>query len=384
MVENGLRIIGYGVLFVINALWFYFLHSHFNFTIMVMMIGAPVLSAMINFTLRRYINVEVYEGADADSLKLSGKTKVRKSGNFKQRKNGGGSSNLLTAGSTAGAYTTQGEESFVTIKIKNPTPFPCLDAILRMEITNTFFESKGEKNLTVPIRAAEGLTLTLPIISDYPGIIGVTVKEIRLKDLMGFFRLKKTFNSTVEITVMPQLIGEVAADKSSLNQGMLESEESSKRGNDFSDVQEIREYIPGDKLMSIHWKLSAKRDILMVKDRVSMSDRQMVVLPELCNQSAPDLSAVLSMTYTLIVQLIADKTTVRLMYWSADRYEYQDTRIDYREELDAAFAEMFYEHTYEADDEAASHMADVHPEMKAYLHIYAEGGMPQLQIRENV
>ena len=26
----------------------------------------------------------------------------------------------------------------------------------------------------------------------------------------------------------------------------------------FSDVQEVREYIPGDKLMSIHWKLSAK------------------------------------------------------------------------------------------------------------------------------
>jgi hypothetical protein len=115
-----------------------------------------------------------------------------------------------------------------------------------------------------------------------------------------------------------------------------------------------------------------------------MSDRQMVVLPELARQSAQDLSGVLSLAYTLIMHLIADKTTVRLMYWSADRYEYEDIRIDYREELDAAFAKMFYEHTYENYDEAASHMADVHPEMKAYLHIYSEAGTPQLQIRENM
>jgi uncharacterized protein (DUF58 family) len=359
-VENVLRIIGYGILFVINAFLYYFLHSHFYFTVLVMMVVAPILSAIASFILRRYLTVEVVEGAASPVGKE--KPVVR----------------------NAGVYTIQGEESFVTIRVNNPTPFPCLDAVLNIEITNTFFESGGMKSFTIPVRAAQGFTLTLPIVSDYPGIIRVYPKEIRIKDLMGFFRLKKLSDSAVEITVLPQIIGEISADKASLSQGMLESEESSKRGNDFSDVQEIREYIPGDKLMSIHWKLSAKRDILMVKDRVSMSDRQMAVLPELSNQSAPDLNGVLATTYTLIMQLIADKTTVRLMYWSADRYEYEDTRIDYREELDAAFARMFYEHTYEAYDEAASHMADVHPEMKAYLHIYSEGGAIKLQIRENM
>jgi uncharacterized protein (DUF58 family) len=326
-----------------------------------MMIAAPVLSALVNFTLRKRLSVEVLEGVQTGIETSGSRTAVR----------------------TAGIYTTQGEEAFVTVRINNPTPFPCLDAVLKLEIANTFLESSGVKAFTVPIRAFSGFTLTLPVVSDYPGIMKISAKEIKPKDLMGFFRLKKTSDSGVEITVLPQIIGEVSADKASLSQGMLESEESSKRGNDFSDVQEIREYIPGDKLMSIHWKLSAKRDILMVKDRVSMSDRQMVVLPELSKQSAPDLNGVLAVTYTLITQLIADKTTVRLMYWSADRYEYEDTRIDYREELDAAFAKMFYEHTYEAYDEAASHMADVHPEMKAYLHVYSEGGTPHLQVREN-
>ena len=41
--------------------------------------------------------------------------------------------------------------------------------------------------------------------------------------------------------------------------------ESKKKGYDFSEVTGIREYIPGDKLQNIHWKLSAKKDILMVR-----------------------------------------------------------------------------------------------------------------------
>ena len=105
---------------------------------------------------------------------------------------------------------------------------------------------------------------------------------------------------------------------------MLESEESSKRGNDFSDVQEVREYIPGDKLMSIHWKLSAKRDILMVKDRVSMSDHQLVIVPELFIDQPVNLAAILTMTYSVILELIQEQTTVRLLYWSTNRYEYED------------------------------------------------------------
>lgn len=229
----------------------------------------------------------------------------------------------------------------------------------------------------------KGYELELPIRPTLPGLVEIEVKSIKIKDLMGFCFLKKTVNAHADLTVMPELINEMEYEKTALEQGMLESEESSKRGNDFSDVQEIREYIPGDKLMSIHWKLSAKRDILMVKDRVSMSDRQLVILPELCGRDAELLNMILVSTYSIIRQLISDKTTVRLMYWSAVRYEYEDMRIDYKEELDDAFAKMFYEKTYDSMDEAASHMSNVHPEMKAYLHITADGNGAVIRVREN-
>ena len=48
-----------------------------------------------------------------------------------------------------------------------------------------------------------------------------------------------------------------------------ESEEHSKErgGDDPSEVFQIRDYQPGDKLRSIHWKLSAKTGEMMVRER---------------------------------------------------------------------------------------------------------------------
>lgn len=343
--ENLFRIIGYLILFAINAVMFWFLHSHFHFTILIIMIVAPVVSAVVNFIIRKKLGIQIVSGLDN--------------------------------------FVKQGEENFFNIKVSNPTIFACLDARMLVEVENSFFGTSGSKRISIPIRGRRGFELTLPIIAEYPGILTVRVIEIKVKDLMGFFWLRRMLGDYAEVTVLPSLLTDVSGENVDLEQGMLESEESSKKGNDFSDVQEIREYIPGDKLMSIHWKLSAKRDILMVKDRVSMSDKQMAVLPELCNRNLYELNIILRTTYTLIMNLLSDKTTVRLMYWSADRYEYEDIRIDYKEELDQAFMKMFFEHTYANPEEAASHMAAVHPEMKAYLHISADSGKAVIRVREN-
>ncbi len=345
--ENIFRIIGYVLLFIINAITYWFLHSHFNFMIMVIMIVAPVLSVLMAFHMRSKITGEV-------------KCKL-----------------------TKGEYGKQGEEVYFVLKLNNPTWWVSLDVKLNVLVGNSFFGTSGDIKFSVPVYCKKGYELEVPFIAHLPGLLNMELIDIKIKDIMGFVYLKKNINVSSEAVVIPRVIMEENYDKNSFESGMLESEESSKRGNDFSDVQEIREYIPGDKLMSIHWKLSAKRDILMVKDRVSMSDRQLVVLPELCNQTVYDLNIVLATTYSLIAKLIEDKLTVRLMYWSKNRYEYEDVRVDYLSTLNEAFSKMFYESCYSDMNEAASHMAMVHPEMKSYLQITSSGGQAIVRVREN-
>lgn len=324
---------------------YYFLHSQFYFFVLVLMIAGPILSGIAVAVLRRFLQVEINYAQDS--------------------------------------YGVQGETAYFVIQLKNPTWFVSLDAKVIVNVENTLLGTIGQQVFSVPIHAGKGETLTLPIAAGYPGLVRVSVSRVYVKDLMGFFRLKKAVNQAAELSILPREVNDIAYEKTALEQGMLESEESSKRGNDFSDVQEVREYIPGDKLMSIHWKLSAKRDILMVKDRVSMSDHQLVIVPELFLDQPVNLAAILTMTYSVISELIQEQTTVRLMYWSMNRYEYEDVRIDYKEELDAAFARMYYEKAYKNPNEAAEHMALVHPEMHAYLHVFTEGQGAQMMVREN-
>ena len=356
--ENALRIIGYCILCGVNGLLYYFLHSHFHFIVLFVMLFAPLFSIVLNALLKKKLSVSIYQGCAAKTPEN-------------------------TSGIRMSEYGRQNESAYFTVKINNPSIAASLDAKLEIEVGNSFFGTSGSRIFSVPILPFRGYELELPIVPELPGNVYVKVKSVRVKDLTGFTFFKKTVDCSEEMTVLPECINDIEYEKTDIDSGMLESEESKKRGNDFSDVQEIREYIPGDKLMSIHWKLSAKRDILMVKDRVSMSDRQLVVLIELTSDGTEQLKIILSSSYSLIKQLIEDKTTVRFLYWSASRYEYEETRIDYAEELDNTFAKMFYEMTYPGMDEAASHMSMVHPEMQSYLHITAENGNACIKIREN-
>ena len=343
--ENIFRITAYAILTAIAGLLYWFFHSQYLLMAFVALLAAPVFSVLINVLLKRFISVQIQAASSGD------------------------------------LYGRQYEEAFFYIDIKNPSPFLCLDAKLDLTVTNDFFGTEGKCRISVPIRMVKGYSLTFPVRAMLPGLVTVRVEHILIKDMLGLCTLKKKMQSSATLTVLPREGERFSYDRTAIEVGMLESEESSKRGNDFSDVQEIREYIPGDKLMSIHWKLSAKRDILMVKDRVSMSDQQLVIVPELVSDHLA-LEQILAATYQSIQTLVSDGTTVRFLYWSVGSYDYVETRIDYRADLDAAFARMFYEKTYEAYDEAAVHMQAVHPEMKAFLHITMSGGNVICYLRE--
>ncbi|MBQ9198671.1 MAG: DUF58 domain-containing protein [Lachnospiraceae bacterium] len=348
--ESIVRLIIYAILILINWLLYFFLHSHFYFMLLVIMATAPFLSVIMAFLLRHFTEISVESAF----------------------------------GSTDKEYGRQNDKLYFFIRITNPTIFISLDTMLELEFKNTFFKSEGVHKISVPIHCFKGNKIEIPIEASLPGIVSMGIRKIYIKDLMGFVRLKKRIGTSAETIVMPEILGEYNYDKAALEQGSLESEESSKKGSDFSDVQEIREYIPGDKLMSIHWKLSAKRDILMVKDRASMSDRQLVVLIELVKNTNEQLNMILSSSYSLINQIVNDGTTVRFMYWNIISYEYETARIDYKNDLDTAFAGMFYQKTYSDMEEAASHMASVNPEIKAYLHITSDGAQVFMNIRENI
>lgn len=123
------------------------------------------------------------------------------------------------------------------------------------EILHFFLLPRGKKNLS--------FRLTCP----YCGRVEAAAEEPRLQDLFGIFSLKAAGTAEAGVTVLPVLFEpELHAGTSDSASPDSDQYSTVKPGFDPGETFGLREYIPGDNLKSIHWKLSSKLDRLMVRE----------------------------------------------------------------------------------------------------------------------
>lgn len=270
---------------------------------------------------------------------------------------------------------------YLKIILNNPSIFISYDVNVKLDVENTFYKDKRGAILSLPLAARGTFEKHIPVKYSMNGNYKYTIETFTIRDILGFISLKKNADTSTEVQVYPDIEGEVEVDMTDISRGMTESEETVKRGHDFSDVSDVREYIPGDRLNSIHWKLTAKKDILMVKDRVSMSDQQMVILIEL-GGSDEVVDEVLSLSYALVKGLARKQTFVRLMWWSEGGYAFEERQIMNYDDLKNAFADIYYESTYADDSKTESLMRSIRPELRAYVKVCMHNGMPDAVVVE--
>lgn len=270
---------------------------------------------------------------------------------------------------------------YIRLLLNNTSYMVSYNVNVKLKAENTFYRDDSGVVISLPCGAKGVYDKFIPINYSMNGIYKYTITEMTLGDMMGFISLSKKVNQSAEINVFPESENEVKLDMTDISRGMTESEETLKKGHDFSDVSDVREYIPGDKLMSIHWKLSAKRDILMVKDRVSMSDQQMVILVEMAG-SDEEVDEVISLAYGVINKLVREQTYVRIMWWSEANFAFEERQIMNRENLKDAFTDMYYEKTYPDGEKTKGYMRSIKPELKAYVNICMRDGEPDAVVVE--
>ena len=93
------------------------------------------------------------------------------------------------------------------------------------------------------------------------------VTEVAVYDLFGLARRQKRVAARAEVTVLPALFQpEIVLRDSAAALPDSEVYASDRPGSDPGETFAIREYVPGDALRKIHWKLSEKTDRLMVRE----------------------------------------------------------------------------------------------------------------------
>ena len=153
---------------------------------------------------------------------------------------------------------------------------------LAVEAENGF---TGELSTQViPLFVKKGpVSLSWQLAETHSGIIRLSCSYVREFDSFGLFSRKRTCAAQAEITLRPQTFP-VSVCLNQAAEVLLDSESYSaqKAGNDPGETFRIREYVPGDPIRQIHWKLSEKTGTLMVREfgLPAMNRLLLVFLPD--------------------------------------------------------------------------------------------------------
>lgn len=167
------------------------------------------------------------------------------------------------------AFITKGETIQFRFSIHNESRwvYPDIEVIFYGvdSILTHYFESKR-----ISVDGRDKKSYNYEIECKYRGCYEVGIRQIYMTDFLGLFRIPcKVLNPTC-VTVYPRIIPLVdfpLRDEDGAS-AELEREKSIGSGNLFSN---IRSYVYGDSIKQVHWKISAKKQEWMIKERQSVS-----------------------------------------------------------------------------------------------------------------
>lgn len=126
-------------------------------------------------------------------------------------------------------------------------------------------------------------------LENYPGHAGryeIAVSSLKLFDCLGLWSREIYIPDRQYLTVLPE-IADVTPNLTSSAAAMLEGDSysQSRTGTDPGEIRSIREYVPGDPVKNIHWKLSEKTDRMLVKELgLPVTDQFLLIM-----DTAPDI-----------------------------------------------------------------------------------------------
>lgn len=195
--------------------------------------------------------------------------------------------------------------------------------------------------------------------SQYAGRVEICIEEFRVYDLFHIVYLSECGKTNAGVMVWPGFSeGEAMEKPSDCVEGFPDENESRRRGTDYNPEYEIREYIPGDALKSIHWKLSAKQGKMMVRERLATGHEIIHVLLPL-GEDRDQNDALVEAMYGVCRLLLEGDYPVQL-YWPGHGDALQSRFMIEQGELENALVEILSDRGFHPEGRAQEQMAVEH------------------------
>lgn len=283
---------------------------------------------------------------------------------------------MLTLKSPA-YYGIKGSRFPLLISINNPTFFPILKAAVTLHISSPFYRNPNSETLIIPLLSRRKNEHSFLISYEKFGCYQIHASQLELYDYLNFFSFQIPLKEQIEVKILPTEQKEIVFHEAFYTEGFEEFEDVSPNGFTTAEVTDIREYIPGDRLQKIHWKLSSKLGKWVVKESKAGATHSFIVLLELYLDSemvnCDYLDHSIENAYAICLELLSKGEPFVLMAFSIMKNDFISFRPKNQADTDLAFEEIFYEQPYNTPNLAKQSFETLTPAKGTILYATHEG-----------
>lgn len=161
----------------------------------------------------------------------------------------------------------KGETAEAALVVENPTFFPVLRMRCTLEVENRLNGAARQLEVmscSLPKRVTR---IPLQLGDPFCGRLTVRLRSVKIYDCFGLIPVSCRTELKRSVTVQPDTFEQqirLMTHSGSPDDSEIYSE--FRPGSDLTETFQIREYVEGDSMRQIHWKLSGKMDRLIVRD----------------------------------------------------------------------------------------------------------------------
>ncbi len=165
------------------------------------------------------------------------------------------------------ASVSKNKEIPLEFLIRNSGFFPINNATVIIEQKNVRTGGTSEMTLESGALGKKEVKLTGQIKPEHYGKMKLSVKDVIFRDIFGMFQSRRSVDVNDGFSVNPERFA-VSVSLTNCAAALLETDKfsSGKKDSNSSEIMGIKEYVPGDPVKNMHWKLSAKTDKLLIKE----------------------------------------------------------------------------------------------------------------------
>ncbi|MCI8964538.1 MAG: DUF58 domain-containing protein [Eubacterium sp.] len=233
----------------------------------------------------------------------------------------------------------------IALSVENNGKFlPISKGIAWVRYENFFSGEKGNMKVRFSVDTGKRRGRRIPVVIHHCGNVSIQVEKVRIYDYLNLFATTIGKNYEVQdVLVMPPLKEIYLGKDRWYNETNEDSDRFSlyKKGDDPSEIFDIRDFKDGDRIQQIHWKLSSKAGHYMVKDGSLPLAKAVHIFLDLCAEDAQTADLLVQGIYSVSMELMAQGVPQHYIWYDSINEIIQEKLIEHEEELFWMFEDLF-------------------------------------------